>query len=129
MTSRSEGFGLALLEAMSAGCIPIAYDIRYGPRDLIDHGRNGFLIRSGHVMGLARAILRLQRLPRERIADMRTAARRTAERYTDDSVLEQWAAELTAARERNWSRVGRDNPGNAGTAPVYLPASHTITFP
>lgn len=113
MTSRSEGFGLVLLEAMGAGCIPIAYDIRYGPRDLIVHGGNGFLVRSGHVRGLARAIITLQRMPREQVAAMRDAARRTAEQYTDEAVLGRWAGELTAARERNqarpWVRNGRDS--------------------
>src|SRR5699024_240748 len=33
LSSRSEGQGLVLLESMAAGCIPIAYDVRYGPSD------------------------------------------------------------------------------------------------
>jgi poly(glycerol-phosphate) alpha-glucosyltransferase len=101
MTSRSEGFGLVLLEAMAAGCLPIAYDVRYGPAELIEHGKNGFLVRSGSVRGLAHAITRLLRLPPERLEEMRRNARRTAERFTDEAVVPLWAAELTAARERN----------------------------
>ena len=31
LTSTAEGAPLVLLEAMAGGCIPIAYDIRYGP--------------------------------------------------------------------------------------------------
>ncbi len=101
MTSSSEGFSLVILEAMAAGCIPIAYDVRYGPRELISHGRTGFLVRSGSVRGLARAILRLQRLPPHRVAAMRTAARRAAERFSDEAVLPLWARTLHAARKRN----------------------------
>jgi poly(glycerol-phosphate) alpha-glucosyltransferase len=106
LTSRSEGFGLVILEAMSAGCIPIAYNIRYGPADLIQHGRNGFLITGGNVRGLARAILRLQRMPDEKITRMRQEARRAAERYTDEGVLALWAKELAVARERNLAATG-----------------------
>jgi poly(glycerol-phosphate) alpha-glucosyltransferase len=106
MTSRSEGFGLVLLEAMAVGCIPIAYNVRYGPAELIDHGRSGFLVRSGDVRGLAKAILRLQRMPPERVAELRRNARRTAERFSDEAVLPLWAAELAAARERNRASIG-----------------------
>lgn len=101
LTSRSEGFGLVLLEAMSAGCIPIAYDIRYGPADLIQHRRNGFLVTRGNLLGLARAILRLQRMPPRQVTQMREAARRTAEEYRDEATLPLWAKELVVARERN----------------------------
>jgi poly(glycerol-phosphate) alpha-glucosyltransferase len=107
MTSRSEGFGLVLLEAMGAGCLPIAYDIRYGPADVIDHGRTGFLVTSGNLLGLARAIIRLQRMPRLEVERMRKAARRAAEQYSDEAVLPLWAREIAAARDRNTLAVGR----------------------
>lgn len=110
MTSRSEGFGLVILEAMGAGCIPIAYRIRYGPSDLIEHGRNGFLVMSGNVLGLVRAIVRLQRMPPAEIVRMREHARQTAEAYGDEHVLPLWARELTAARERNLAELGGRQP-------------------
>ncbi|MFC0678510.1 glycosyltransferase [Lysobacter korlensis] len=101
MTSRTEGFALVLLEAMAAGCIPISYDIRYGPAELIEHGENGFLVSKGGAGALAHAILQLQRMPPEQVDRMRRNARRTAERYTDEAVLPLWTAELTAALARN----------------------------
>lgn len=44
MTSRSEGFPMVLLEAMSFGLPCIAFDCPTGPRSLIKNEENGFLI-------------------------------------------------------------------------------------
>ncbi|PZX05944.1 glycosyltransferase involved in cell wall biosynthesis [Psychrobacillus insolitus] len=43
-TSKSEGFGLAILESMAMGVPVISYDVPYGPSELIDNGKNGYLI-------------------------------------------------------------------------------------
>ncbi len=43
-TSSSEGFPNVIGEAMSAGLPVIAYDCNAGPSDMIDDGKNGFLI-------------------------------------------------------------------------------------
>lgn len=45
MTSIFEGFGLVLTEAMSRGCIPIAFDSFKSVHDIVDSGRNGMLIK------------------------------------------------------------------------------------
>ncbi|MCU1416856.1 MAG: glycosyltransferase [Schumannella sp.] len=99
-TGSSEGFPLVLVEALAAGCIPIAYDVPYGPSDLLD-GVNGILVPSGNREALAEAIRTLMTEPEEQLDERRRAARRTAERYSDEAVTEAWARELhTAARRR-----------------------------
>lgn len=47
MTSRYEGFGLVLIEAMSCGLPVIAFDCEIGPRTIIEDSVNGFLIEFG----------------------------------------------------------------------------------
>lgn len=47
MTSSVEGFGMVLLEAISRNIPSIAFDVNYGPRTIIQHGINGFLIEDG----------------------------------------------------------------------------------
>ncbi|ENU59099.1 Poly(glycerol-phosphate) alpha-glucosyltransferase [Acinetobacter guillouiae MSP4-18] len=43
-SSRSEGFGMAVLEALCHGCPVISYNIDYGPSDMIHDSENGYLI-------------------------------------------------------------------------------------
>ena len=100
LTSRSEGLPLVLVEAMAAGCLPIAYDIRYGPSDLIRDGRNGFLVRAGDIDGLAAVIHRLHRMPPRRVAAMRRRAMGTARRFDEQRITELWARELGRAAVR-----------------------------
>jgi glycosyltransferase involved in cell wall biosynthesis len=53
--SHAEGHPLILLEALAAGTWVLASDVR-GNRDVIEHGRNGFLFRPGDEDQLARLI-------------------------------------------------------------------------
>lgn len=55
----TEGFGLALLESLTHDCPVISYDVDYGPRELIQPGRNGELVAPGDIDAIAKAILRV----------------------------------------------------------------------
>jgi len=102
LTSKAEGFPLVLLEAMAAGCIPIAYDVPYGPADIITDGVDGYLVREGDIDGLAARIREFTALPPRARARMRRAARRRAAAFSDRRVTRRWAGVLaaTAARHR-----------------------------
>jgi poly(glycerol-phosphate) alpha-glucosyltransferase len=99
-TSTSEGFPLVLVEAMTAGCLPIAYDVPYGPADIIRDGENGFLVPAGDEEALAAAIVRLVGLPERDRARMRRAAMATARRYSDEEITRAWARAMHRARRR-----------------------------
>lgn len=45
--SRKESFGMVTVEAMSMGCVPMAYDIVSGSREIIEHGKSGLLVPLG----------------------------------------------------------------------------------
>lgn len=101
VTSTFEGSPLVLAEAMARGCLPIAYDIPYGPADLIDDGVDGVLVPDGDVDAAAGAILALvARAPDERDR-MRQAARSAATRHDDRRIVAAWRRVLRAAAERH----------------------------
>lgn len=96
LTSRSEGFGLVLLEAMAEGCVPLAYDVPYGPADVIRDGENGFLVPDGDVATLAGRIHDLLTMEPCRLEQLRTSGRETAAAYSAEATTELWARALTA---------------------------------
>ena len=105
LTGDAEGFPLVLLEGMAAGCIPIAYDVRYGPAEIIRDRRNGYLVPNGDVAALAAALTEFLALSPRAQQRMRAAARRSAARFSDAAVLRRWARQLrTAARRARRSR-------------------------
>jgi glycosyltransferase involved in cell wall biosynthesis len=49
LTSRFEGFSLVLLEAMRHGLPCIAFNCPYGPKDLIDDKKSGYIIENDNI--------------------------------------------------------------------------------
>ncbi|MCW2768801.1 MAG: glycosyl transferase group 1 [Aeromicrobium sp.] len=100
MTSNREGLGLVLIEAMSKGCVPIAYDIDYGPGDIITDGVNGFLVERGSMEAMGRAIAKFVKLPAARRQAMRDAAIERSRDFDDLTVVRRWADIFEDARKR-----------------------------
>lgn len=89
MTSHSEGLPFVVLEAMSQGLPAIAYDVRVGPRAIITHGENGFLIPENDEKAFAeKAILLLQN--EELRAKMSQCAKKRAQDFTEDVIMKKW---------------------------------------
>ncbi len=65
MTSRFEGFPLTLIEGMSCGLVPIAYDCKQGPSEIITEDA-GCLIEEGDEKAFVRALLHLMEDEEER---------------------------------------------------------------
>jgi poly(glycerol-phosphate) alpha-glucosyltransferase len=104
MTSRSEAFSLVVAEAMASGCLPIAYDVAYGPRELIAHGRTGWLVPAGDTRALSETIARADAMDDESLARMRAAAVAGARRYGEEAVLARWVRTLRRAARRQRAR-------------------------
>ena len=101
LTSTSEGSPLVLAEAMSRGCIPIAYDVPYGPADLIVDGVDGLLVRDGDPAGAAAAVATLVAMAPDDRERIREAARATAARHDDRRIVAEWGRVQRAAARRH----------------------------
>lgn len=93
LTSVSESFGLVLVEALASGCVPVAYDVRVGPRAILSEGETGFLIERGQEEEFADRLLLLAEDEECRRA-MEEQGRAAARRYEKDAVMREWIALL-----------------------------------
>jgi poly(glycerol-phosphate) alpha-glucosyltransferase len=100
LTSSSESFGLVLVESMAAGCIPIAYDIHYGPASIITHGVNGFIVERGNEQALSQCIVDFLAQTAEEAAAMRVAAIARAADFSEGPVVALWSQTLSKAAAR-----------------------------
>jgi glycosyltransferase involved in cell wall biosynthesis len=93
MTSRVEGWGLTLTEAMQTRTVPIAFDAYAAIRDIITDGETGVIVPNGDVAALAEATLQLMN-----DADRRKALAANAivacQRFRIDAIIDQWEAIL-----------------------------------
>lgn len=97
MTSITEGQSLVLLESMAGGCVPIAYDIRYGPEELIVDTETGFLVPAGDVEALTETISAFLRLPGRRLRRLRRQCQERLRAFSDEEVYRRWLAVQQAA--------------------------------
>jgi len=91
LTSNNEAFGLVLVESMGHGCIPISYDMPYGPAEIITDGVDGFLVPADDIDALAKTIRRVVRTRPSKLHEMRLAAHRRAQDFNDEHVTSHWA--------------------------------------
>ncbi len=103
MTSQFEGYPLATLESFSHGCPVVSYDIKYGPREQITDGVDGFLVPDGDISGLADRVVRLLESP-TLVRDMGVAARKKAAAHGADRFLQDWTSVLSAVVDQKSRR-------------------------
>ncbi len=89
MSSRFEGFGMVLLEAMACGVPCISFDCPYGPADIIRNGEDGFLVEHLNTRALANSICQLIEQPELR-KQFGEKAKKNIIRYSKDNVMKQW---------------------------------------
>ena len=89
LTSYTESFGIVLIEAMSHGVPCIAFDSAEGARELIQSGKNGYLIKNRSYTAFLKKVEDLIENKEER-KKVGKVSREGVKQYTCDVVSKQW---------------------------------------
>lgn len=101
-SSSFEGFGLTILEAATCGTPSLAFDCSPGIHGLIPPD-SGFLVRP-FTEGAYTEALKDALSDTERLEKMGRAAQRHAQRFSPESMVEQWGTILAAAQRNHAAR-------------------------
>lgn len=89
MTSYTESFGIVLIEAMSHGLPCIAFSSAEGARELIDSGRNGYLINNRNSEAYIKKVEDLME-DREIRKSIGLEGRKSIRKYSGEEVVKDW---------------------------------------
>lgn len=100
LSSRSEGFGNVIVEAIICALPVVSFDCDYGPADILTDEVDGILVPPGRVDLLAEQMLRLANDPdlRARLID---AAKSIPKRFAPEVICDQWEELLTQCALQN----------------------------
>lgn len=89
LSSRYEGFGMVLIEAMVYGVPCVAFDCPYGPSDIISNNKDGYLVANGDVIGMSEKLMFLMQNQAARKI-FGTNARESVTRFSVQTIVSQW---------------------------------------
>lgn len=117
LTSRFEGYPLALLETLAHGCPVVSYDVKYGPREIIADGVNGYLVEPGDHAALARRVVEVLRDQdlRRRLSEHAGAL---SPEFSEQTFVARWSTIFHDLNAQGWDRP---QPAGPADAPGPLP--------
>ncbi|MHA7681451.1 glycosyltransferase family 4 protein [Cupriavidus sp. PET2-C1] len=93
LSSRYEGFGLVLIEAMAFGLPIVSTDCETGPRELLESGQDALIVPVDDSDAMAQALLHIIH-HKDDARRLGEAARQKARRFSMERIVAQWQALL-----------------------------------
>ena len=94
MTSMFEGWPMTLGEAQQLGCVPIVFDTTTSFHEIIEQGKNGFLVENGNIFAFYKRMKELM-LDSDKRENMALAAIDMSHRFSLDKIVERWEKVLS----------------------------------
>lgn len=98
LTSKNEGFAMALIEAQANGCACLSYDVKYGPNEIIKDGISGKLVKPNWIDFMQQLDYLLSHP--DLIDFYRANAIKQAEKYSFDNAIKKWQEFLRTQNKR-----------------------------
>lgn len=89
MTSAFEGWPMTLMEAIPCGCVPIAFDSYSAVHDIIQSGKNGYIVPNNDIDTYARVLQDLMNNDTLR-AELAANAQKDVLRFSRENIAKQW---------------------------------------
>ncbi|MCD8918259.1 glycosyltransferase [Staphylococcus gallinarum] len=99
LTSNYEGFGLTIMESIDAGCPVVSYDVKYGPREIIEEGKTGYLVEPNNIDDFAEKMIQIVEYPLTNV--------RTNERLKYKAAVENYKdlLQILAHKKSKFSKI------------------------
>lgn len=105
-TTSSEGGAMTILEALNHGIPVVAYKVKYGVSELIDDGKNGYLVPFASKQGIVDALAKILQSGKQ-WNTFSKAAYEKAEMYNASSAWEKWLNQKVIAENLFVSKNGK----------------------
>ncbi|UTJ05791.1 glycosyltransferase family 4 protein [Arcobacter roscoffensis] len=89
LSSRHEGFGMVLVEAMSFGVACVSFDCPHGPKDIISNGEDGFIVENGNINKFADKLIYLIENENKRL-EFGHKALENVKRFDIENIALEW---------------------------------------